>query len=789
MFKHSLLLTYRNFKRFKSSFFINLVGLSTGLACSLFIYLWVNDELAVDKFHENDSRLYQVMENHENAGGINTLPVTAGLLAETLADEMPEVEYAVQVMPSSHNPGLTITVKDKDIKAAGQYVGEDYFKVFSFDFIEGDRGQVLADKNAMVISESLAKKLFNTTQRLVGKTVELKHEKHYLITGVVKDLPNNSTQQFDFAVSFEVAKEENPWVLEWGNAGTNAYLVLKEGVDVEQLNAKIQGFLSSKGQDRFRTIFIRPFSDGYLYDNYENGKQAGGRIEYVRLFSIVALFILFIACINFTNLSTAKASRRMMEVGVKKAIGASRQTLMIQYLGESVLMAFTALILSILLLFLFLPQFNNITGKDISLSLDAGFILVVAGITLLTGIIAGFYPALYLSGLNGVAILKGGLGSLNGSVRALLARKGLVVFQFTLSVLLIISVMVVYKQIAYVQTKNLGYNKENILYFEKEGSVEEKPELFLSELRKVPGIKAASASSHELVGHQNSTGDVYWEGKSPESPISFEYMNVDYGMLELLGIEMLEGRTFSRNFGSDSAAVILNEAAINAMGLTDPVGKIVNLWGEEKQVIGVSKNFHFQSFHHKVKPLFFNFSQRRAWNVMVKIEAGMEQQVITELEQFYASFNPGFPFDFKFLDTEYQTQYVAEERVSILSRYFAAIAILISCLGLYGLVAFAAEQRRKEIGIRKVLGASVSNIVALLSKDFLKLVGIAIGVGSALSWFAMNKWLQGFAYRVELDWWVFALAGAAALLIAACTVSYHAVKAATANPVKNLRTE
>ncbi|AHM62864.1 hypothetical protein D770_23095 [Flammeovirgaceae bacterium 311] len=789
MFKHSLLLIYRNFLRFKSSFFINLIGLSTGLACALSIYLWVNDELSVDRFHENDSRLYQVLENHKNADGINTLRVTAGLLAESLADEMPEVVHAVSVIPSTRNPNLTLTVGDKDIRAAGQFVGKDYFNIFSFPLLEGDKDQVLADKSSMVISEELAMKLFNTTEGVVGRVVEYQHKKQYRISGVVKNIPLHSTQQFDFALSFDQFKENNPWVLEWGNSGTEAYLVLKENTNIAQFNSKITEFLKSKGQNSYRSIFVAPFSEGYLYGSYENGQQAGGRIEYVKLFSIVALFILIIACINFMNLSTARATRKMKEVGVKKAIGASRQSLIFQYLGESILMAFIALVMAMALILLFLPQFNDITGKQISLRFDPGLAVAVVGITLLTGLISGSYPALYLSGFNPIAVLRGGAGSMNASVGELWARKGLVVFQFTLSIVLIIAVIVVYRQIEFIQTEHLGYNKDNIIYFEKEGKVEEKPQLFLSRIRNIPGVMDASATSHELIGHQNATTGLRWEGQNPDEVASFEYIEVDYGLLELLDIEMAAGRTFSADFGADSTAIILNEAAVNVMDFTDPIGKVVNQWGTDKTVIGVVKDFHFQSFHEKVKPLFFSLSSEGAWMVMAKIEGGKEQEAIAGIQKLYQEFNPGFSFDYNFLDQEYEAQYVAEQRVAMLSRYFAGLAILISCLGLYGLAAYAAEQRTKEIGIRKVLGASVANIMTLLSKDFIKLVSIAIVVGSLLSWIAMSKWLEGFAYRIELGWWVFGVAGAAALFIALCTVGYQAVKAATANPVKNLRSE
>ena len=791
MFKHSILLIYRSFVGAKSSFFINLIGLSTGLACALLIYLWVNDELNFDKLHENDSRLYQVLERWQYADDVVVEDGTAGLLGEALVAEMPEIEYATTVIASSDNPNMVLTVAGEDIRGAGQYASKDYFNIFSFAILQGDQDQVLADKHSIVLSESLALKLFGTTQDILGSAVEIQHKTKFFVSGIFRDIPPNSSQQFDFVLPFEKFKEDEPWVADWENSHPQTYLLLKKKVDAAQLNNKIKDFLSTKGEGLHRTLFIRPFSDGYLYGNYENGQQAGGRIEYVRLFSVVAVFIMLIACINFMNLSTAKASRRLKEIGIKKTIGASRKVLIFQYLGESQLMAFLSLMVAIVLVLLLLPHFNDITGKQLILDIDAGLLIAMVSITLLTGLISGSYPAFYLSGFNPVAVLKGGAsgGKLSASGSGLWARKGLVVFQFTLSIILIAAVLVVYKQVSYVQAKNIGYNKDNIIYFEEEGRAAEKLEAFLSEVKNIPGIVDASSASHHLIGSHNTTEGLEWEGKDPDDLIEVEVINVNWGMLEMLDINIAAGRGFSKDHGAEYSNVIVNESAIKAMGLTDPIGKSIKLWGEERQIIGITENFNFQSLHEKVKPLLFSLRPKHTSYIMARIRAGKEEEAIADLQQLYNEFNPGFPFNFRFLDEDYQAQYVSEQRVSILSRYFAGIAILISCLGLYGLVAFAAEQRRKEIGIRKVLGASVANIMALLSMDFIKLVSISIVIGSLLSWIAMRKWLEGFAYRIELGWWVFGVAGATALLIALVTVSVQAVKAARANPVKNLRTE
>ncbi|WP_162055778.1 ABC transporter permease [Pontibacter pamirensis] len=783
MFQHSLLLIYRNFKRFKSTFFINLVGLSTGLACTLLIFLWVNDEVSMDKFHKNDSQLFQVMTNHDNSEGIETWENGPGLLAEALAEEMPEVAYAAS---SSIIPDMfTISDKENHISATGQFVSKDFFNVFSYTLTQGDKDQVLQDKNAIVISEALALKLFNTTQNVVGKTVEwqiLQFSKPVIISGIFENIPPNSSEQYDFVLSFEEFKDMLGSGLHWDNHNAETYLLLKEGTDPHQFNNKISGFIKSKLPASNVSLFIRPFSDKYLYDNYENGVQAGGRIEYVKLFSMIAIFILVIACINFMNLSTAKASRRIKEVGIKKAMGANRESLILQYMGESMLMAFASLTVALMFVELSLAPFNQITGKQLVLSLDPRFVLAALGVSFLTGLLAGSYPALYLSGFKPAIVLRGKLDSPGGE---LWARKGLVVFQFALSVIMIVSVLVVYKQIEYVQTKNLGYNKDNIIYFNAEGKVQDNLNTFLSEAKRIPGVIQAS-SGGSIISDHGSTIGLMWEGKNKDD-VAFQTVAVNYDMIETLGINMKEGRTFSRDFGADTSKIIFNEAGVKAMGMKDPIGKVVNLWGEDKKIIGVAKDFHFQSLHERVKPLFFRLEPKTAMKVMVKIEAGREKETIEKLQQFYKGYNPGFVFDYRFLNEDYQELYAAEQRVAVLSKFFAGLAILISCLGLFGLAAFTAERRLKEIGVRKVLGASEFNIVYLLSSDFTKLVLTSILIALPLSYLIVTYWLRNFAYRIDLELWYFISAGLTALLVAWFTVGMQAVKAARVNPSQCLK--
>jgi putative ABC transport system permease protein len=785
LFKHTLVLIYRSFKRFKGTFLINLVGLSTGLACTLLIYLWANDELQKDNFFEKDDQLFQVMENRVQAQGIWTAQSTSGVMAELLVKEMPEVEFSAHTTWSEE---VTLSVGENDVRARGNFVGVDYFNIFSYEVIQGDRRKVLADKNSIVISEDLAMKLFNTTENALGKSIIHQRDHEYIVTGIMK-IPENSSLQVDFVLSFdryvEIRGKDN---FSWRSTHPFAFVLLKKGTDVDQFNKKIADYVRTKTNNEVthRTLFVTPYSKAYLYGKYENGVQAGGRITYVKLFSIIAIFILVIACINFMNLSTAKASGRIKEVGIKKAIGAQRKTLVVQYLGESLLLTFISLGFALVLVQLCLPQFNEITEKELSMDLGLNVILFFMGISLFTGIIAGSYPALYLSHFNPAAVLKGKISSGIGEVWA---RKGLVVFQFALSVIFIVLVLVIYKQIEFVQNKDLGYNRDNVISIKMEGKARENRETFLSEIRNIPGIISASSTGSNLTGHNSGTYGVEWEGKNPEDKTEFENIAVDYDMMETLGVELVDGRAFSRGFASDSSKIIFNEAGIKFMGLTEPVGKTIKLWGEEREIIGVVKDFHFESLHKSVGPLFFRLEPSSTYLFMAKIEAGKEKETIERLQTFYQKFSPDFTLDYKFMDEQYRAQYAAEERISILSRYFAGLAVLISCLGLFGLAAFSAERRLKEIGIRKALGASVSGIIYLLTGDFTKIVFISIVFALPLSYFLTKNWLESFAFKIELEIWYFLGAGIIALFIAGLTVSMQAIKAASVNPSKCLRDE
>ncbi len=788
MLRHNLLLIYRNFKRFKSTFFINLLGLTTGLACTLLIYLWVKDELNVDSFFENDDRLYEVMEHRVKTDGIWTAYTTSGPTAETLVNEMPEVAYAAAV--GRVGGKSTISVDDTNLREVGKPVGTDFFKIFSYTLLVGEKDKVLADKNSIVISDALAMRLFRTTENVIGKTIDLNHELQFHVSGIFKKMPRNASDQFDFVWSFEKFKEGKEWLQGWGSTSALTYVLLKKDASVDAFNEKIKDLVKRKTDNNVthRTMFAKRYSEIYLYSKYEKGELVGGRITYVKLFSVIAVFILIIACINFMNLSTAKASRRIKEVGIKKAVGAGRRTLISQYLGESLLLSFLSLLLALLVVDIALPHFNTITNKNLTLDFDQNLVLAFTGIALFTGIIAGSYPALYLSGFSPATVLK---GKINTAIGELWARKGLVVFQFSLSVIFIVSVLVVYKQIVYVQSSNLGYNKDNILYFGREGKLRDTGTLesFLAELRNIPGVAGASTLNHDFTGHMSGTYGVKWEGKDPEDATEFENFTVNYDVMEMMNLKMAEGRTFSQQFGSDSSKIIFNEKAIAFMGLKDPIGKTVKLWGEDLQIVGVVKDFHYESLHENLKPVFFRLDPEDTYIVMTRLAAGREKEALDQIQKLYLKFNPGFIFEYAFLDAEYQAQYAAEQRVAILSKYFAALAIFISCLGLFGLAAFTAERRLKEIGIRKVLGSSELGIIFLLSGDFTKMVVLAVIIAIPASYLLITYWLGSFAYRIPLTWWYFALGGLLALVTAWLTVGTQAVKAARVNPAKCLKDE
>ena len=783
MLKHSLLLFFRNFKRHKTTFLINLIGLSCGLASVLLIYLWVNDELSFDKYHANDERLYQVMDNVKSDNGIETTKNTTHMLSETLALDMPAVEDVVTTTPDLCFPAFTLSADNKKIQGMGKYASKNFFKLFSYHLIAGAESNVLSDKKAIVLSESQARSLFGSPNNAVGKTVGYKVvgiERQCLVTGVFKDVPVNSSEHFDFVLAFDDLKDIMQLGPNWGLELYSTYLTVKKGTDIDQFNAQLTSYLQDKSKDTTRSFFLKRFSDNYLYGKYQNGKEAGGRIEYVKLFALIALFILVISSINFMNLSTAKAAPRVKEIGIKKAIGAERKVLILQYLGESVLMTLLSLVVAMVMVFLLLPQFSELTQKNLHFDFSAGFCLILIGIILFTGLLSGSYPALYLSGFKPALVLKAGF---NNPIAEKITMKGLVVFQFSLSIIFIVLVFVLYKQIAYIENKNLGFDKNNVVYFESDPRVSE---AYLNEIQKIPSIDVASSMIGHLIGDLYvAKGQIQWNG----NVVPARSFGINYGLLETLGIKIKEGRSFSKSYHTGNTEIILNEAAVAALGIKNPVGAIIKGNEYNTEIVGVAKDFHFESLHEKIEPMKFRLDKNEAATIVVRIRKGREKEALADLEGLYKKFNPGVVFHYTFLDRDYAALYTSERLVSTLSRYFAGLSILISCLGLFGLAAFTAEMKIKEIGIRKVLGSSVFGIIRLLNGEFIKMILIAICIALPLSYLIAKNWLNDFAYKISLEWWYFIGAGVITIIIALCTVSYQSIKAALINPAKSLRTE
>lgn len=790
MFKHNLLISIRSFRKFKSTFFINLLGLASGLASALLIFLWITDELNTDKFEEQDSaRHVQVIYSYPTSGTYHTNTNGSGPnpLYEALAEHFPEVEYSVPVTAHVHKS--VFAAGDRNVRAAYRHIGEGYFNIFPGDFVEGNKHTVLTNKSNAAISEHIAINLFGSTRDALGQVIELKDEYYggsFLVSGVFK--PNTlASEKVDVLLSYEAFA--TPELMEWYNGGTQAHLVLKEGTNLVQFNEKLREFLKNVWSNSNFILYAQPYAERYLYGKYEKGLPIAGRIIYVKLFSIIAIFVLAIACINYMNFSTAKASRRIKEIGVKKAIGAGRRSLIFQYFSESLFMAFLSLALALIIVWIMLPQFNEITGKQLVINFAPNAIGSILAITAFTGLVSGIYPALHLSGFTPVLALN---GKLKGYAGGLWLRKSLVVFQFTISVTLIISVIVIYNQVNFIQNTNLGYEKDHIITFPKEGRLNEESEAFFTEIKSIPGVLIASQMNGELPGSLSYTHGYKWEGMGEaDKKLRFYQIRGGYDLIKLLGIELSAGRDFSQDFATDKDAYILNETAIRMTGLEAPLDqKFGNLNPNvnTKQIIGVVKDFHFQSLQEEIRPFIFSLTQD-AKKFIVKIQAGTERETIASIEQVYKAFNSGYPFEFKFLDENYQALYAAEARITALSKYFAVVAIVISCLGLLALTSFSTQQRYKEIAIRKVLGSTNLGIIRLLSSDFTVLVSIGIVMALPIAYYLMRNWLDAFAYRIELSPMYFIVGGIIVLFVAILTIATQTTRSAQVNVTESLRSD
>ncbi|HSF55738.1 MAG TPA: ABC transporter permease [Algoriphagus sp.] len=786
MLRHYFLLAIRNFKKFKSIFAINLLGLTLGLTTVILISMWVKDELSINRYHDNSDRIYSVMTNHDNSGGVVTWSITPAEMAEAMKAELPQVEMAAAASPFIS--GVVFESGVEKITVDGLFVDQAYLDMFSHEFIAGNKSKALVGINSVTLSESMAKSLFGSPENAIGKSLKwqvFNFNNEVEVTGVYRDFGALDVEKPQFLLAFPFFKNLLGDGAHWGNFNASTYLLLQEGTDIDAFNLQIADFIKKKESGSNVTPFVQLFSDTYLNGTYEDGKVAGGRINYVWVFSGIALFILLIACINFMNLTTARSMARAKEIGVKKSMGASRGGIFGQFIVESLLLTFLALILALVGVYALQPVFNEVTLKQLSLDLELNEILILSGIWLFTGLLAGIYPSLYLSRFKPVQIMK---SNLKGSLGELLARKGLVVFQFGISMVLIIGVVVIGKQMNYIQNQNLGYNQSHLLQVPSESVSESQLPVVLEQIKTVPGVENASSLNHPLIGLESSTIGLTWEGKNPEEEVKFENISVNLGLVETMGFEMVAGRSFSPEFGEENTKIILNEEAVRVIGFEEPVGQIVNLWGNDMEVIGVVKDFHFESLKENVKPAFLKYDARFAQNIMIRINSENQQQTIAGITDVFQNILGQKPTA-SFMDEAYQSLYLQEQRVSVLSEYFGVIAIFLSCLGLFGLAAFTAESRKKEIGVRKVLGASMSGILALITRDFVQLVMISILISLPLAWYFANSWLKTYAFQTNLSWWIFAGSGALLLLIAILTVGFQAFKAASSNPVNSLRSE
>jgi len=790
MLYNHLKIAWRNLIRNKTFSMINILGLALGMTSSLLILLWIQDELSIGTEFSSAPYLYRVMEHEIADGRIVTDEDTPGILADELKRQFPEVVYAAGFSgPEQH----VLAVGDKVSRQTGHFVGADWFRMYGIPLLTGSPETALKAPNNLAISKQLAETYFGDAQTALGKSIRLDNWIDYQVTAVFENLPAHSPDQYDFLLNWDTYLKREPWLNDWSNAGPGTRLQLRPDADVAKIDAKLRTFLKGRNKDisaHFNIqLFLQPETDAYLYSNFKNGHRDGGRIEYVRLFSIVAVFLLLIASINFMNLATARSVKRAREVGVRKVVGAAHSSLIRQFMGEAFLMTTLALGLAILLAGLSLPLFNQLTDKQLTLPVSQPtFWAIVFGLLVVTGGLAGSYPAIFLSSLQPVQVLKGHGPSLRFGAGAQLLRRGLVVFQFVLSMLMIVGTVVVYRQLQYIQTKSLGYDRENLIRIQGEGEIAQKYQTFKQELLRMPGIESVSHMQTSPLYNGNTTDGVDWAGKDPNVAIQFNNTWVGYDFAKTMRVKIVQGRDFSS--GTDSTNYLINQSAAKRLGYQDPVGQPLSFGKRPGKIVGVIEDFHFNSLHVPIRPLVIRLAENWNYdNILIRPQPGQTKQALASIEALCRQLNPKFPFSYSFVDAEYEKLYKSETIIGTLATVFACLAILIACLGLFGLAAFTAEQRTKEIGVRKVLGASVVNVVTLLSKDFLKLVLIAIVVASPLAWYVARQWLQNFEYRIDLSWWMFVLAGFIAIVIAILTISFQSIKAALMNPVKSLRTE
>lgn len=787
MLKNYLLVALRNIFRNKAFSLINVAGLAFGISCSLIIFLWVRDELNTDGFHVNNDRLYKVMENQTYAGGqIYTFSSTPGPMAPVLKDEFPEIEMATRITWQNRK---LFKSGEKSFFEEGRFVDQDFVLMHTFPLAKGDINSCLKDAHSIVISKAMAKKFFGDEDP-IGKPLIMDADESFSVTGVLQDIPTTSSMQFDFLIPFEWFFQKNKqWIDQWGNNNVRTNILLRKNANPTVLAQKLKHEINKHTEESKNVeLFIQPLKDSYLYGNFENGKQAGGRIEYVRIFFIVAVLVLIIASINFMNLTTAQATKRAKEVGLRKTVGAVKTQLAFQFLSESMLMVLFSSVLGVVMVYLLLPVFNEIAGKQLSIFPFTGEPLVILlTVVFFTGLVSGSYPALYISAFNPASVLK---GQMKSGARATLFRKVLVVTQFIVSIVLIIGTLVVSGQMDFIKNKDIGLDRKNLAYMYMKGDMQKHGDAIRDELMKDPSIEVASLSSANPIDFGNSTSGLVWEGKTPDQKILFSNFSVDYNFIQSLGMTMKMGRSFQQGITTDTSNFIINEATAKAMGFENPIDQPLTLWEKRKgKIIGVVKDFHFQSVHAKVDPLFMLYDPSWFEVIFVRYKDGQLSNALKAMEKINKQYAAAYPFESNLLNDDWDNLYKTEDRFGKLFNYFSTLSIIISCLGLFGLSAYSAAQRTKELGVRKVMGASVVGLIRLMAKEFTLLVLVAALVGCPLGWYTMHWWLKSYAYHIDISVFTLVIAALICLAVSILTVSYHSAKAAMINPVKSLRYE
>lgn len=785
MLRNYLLIILRTFWRNKVFSLINILGLALGMACSIMILLWIHDEMNYDKFHKNLPRLHRIMENQSySEGKIYTFSATPGPLAPAIVEDYPEIEMAARM---SWSNGMLINYEDASFYKSGRWVDPEFLEMFTLDILRGNSSTALNETSSMVISTSMARSYFGEEDAL-GKMLRVNNDRLYAVSAVFEDLPATSSYQFDFLLNVQTWLEENPYSSQWGNNGIRTFVLLNEQADHREVTAKIHDYIKKKNEGSIVELFLQPVSEVRLHSEFKDGKNAGGRIVYIRIFTIVALFILLIACINFMNLSTAQSSRRAREVGLRKAVGAGRAQLIGQFFNESIMLSFISIFVALGIVVLVMPLFNQLTNKELSvLSLDRNFWAWIFGIALLTGLVSGSYPAMVLSRFNPVVVLKGKVVSGNS---AHFFRRGLVVFQFVLSIILIMGTIVVYRQLNFIYTKNIGFEKENIIAVPMNGEMHKATSTIINQLEGSTNFVNSCTSSASPISFGNSTWGVDWDGKQEDDKILFSNFSVSPQFIETFNMELVAGRSFDEGLPNDTLNFLINEEGVRRIGFEgDAIGQRLRMGGVEGQVIGVVKDFHFNSLHAQIDPLIMYYQPRRNRQLFVRADPQRIDEAVKELEIVYSSYAPAYPFEYHFIERDWEDKYKSEQQVAGLFNYFAFLAIFISCLGLYGLAAYTTERRTQEIGIRKALGASVGTILRLISKEFVTLVFLAAVIASPIAYYLLLGWLEDFAYHIDITWITFVISISLSLLIAILSVAFQSIKAALANPVDALRYE